>query len=139
MTEQAVYPDIMGDVRSWLRVHPYLVDIQGARVFFSIPEGATYPLTQLSMLDDSKQPGEVPLVDAMIGLTLWGAYGDITNLANGIKAAFDTMPPGTAIGSGTIGLNADVIGSTDGPDPETGTPRKVLTVVLTARRREIGE
>lgn len=140
MTAQTLYPDVAGDFRSWLRTHPYLTDLQAARVFFRIPGVPNFPLTQMSLLDDTNQDGQAPIVNAMIGLTVWGgSYADVTNIANGIKAACHEMNPGTAIGTSTIGLNAELIGSVDSPDPDDGRPRKVLTVSLTARRRAVGE
>lgn len=138
--EQALYSDVAGDVRAWLRAHPYLTPIQDGRVFFRVPDVATFPLTQMSMLNDTNQDGDAPIVDAMISLIVWGgSYDDVCAIANGIKAACHEMQCDTPIGTGTIGLNAEVIGSVDSPDPDTGSPRKAITVSLTARRREDGE
>lgn len=140
MTVQTLYPDVAGDFRSWLRTHEYLTDLQGARVFFRIPDTPAYPLTQLSMLNDPNQDGDMPIVNALIGLTVWGgSYAEVTDIANGIKAACHQMNPDTVIGATTIGLNAEVIGSVDSPDPDDGRPRKVMTVSLDARRRAVSE
>lgn len=140
MTVQALYSDVAGDVRSWLRTHPYLADLQAARVFFRIPDVATFPLTQMSVLDDTNEDSEAPIVNALVGLVVWGGtYQQVTDISNGIKAACHEMQPDTLIGAGTVGLNAEVIGATDSPDPDTGSPRKVITVSLTARRLAVGE
>lgn len=138
-----LYPDLMGDARTWLRIHPYLTALKAddnvtsllaARVFFRIPDVATFPLIQLYDAGTINQPGEAPVVDGQLGLTVWGGtYKQVSDITNAVKAAFHLMPPGTRMGATTVGLNADVTGSVDSPDPDTGAPRKVLTVALTAR------
>lgn len=133
MTTQAVYADVMGDLRTWLRAHDYLDSVDG-RVFFRIPVSPTYPLVRLYRAGGGNQPGEVPLEDVQVGIDIWADdYATVTAVGNAVKAALHQMLPDTALGAGTVGLNADVIGDIDAPDPDTGKPRKVLTAVLTVR------
>lgn len=140
MTVQTIYADVMGDLRTWLREHPYLTALTNSdngsllngRVFFRIPDATTYPLIRIYRAGGANQDGEAPLEDVQVGIDVWGgSYADVTSIANAVKAALHLMNPGTAIGSGTVGLNADVIGEIDSPDPDTGNARKVLTAVLT--------
>jgi hypothetical protein len=142
MTVQTIYADVMGDLRSWLRTHPYLTALQdgtghsllNARVFFRIPDGPTFPLVRIYRAGGANQDGQVPLEDVQAGIDVWGgSYTDVVAIANAIKAALHLMNPGTRLGSGTVGLNADVIGEIDAPDPDTGNARKVLTALLTVR------
>lgn len=138
-TPHGLYPDTLGDVRTWLRQHPFLTALSG-RVFFRIPDAAAFPLVRIYDAGTVNQAGEAPIIDAQIGVDVWGAlktsgatYADITAIANNVRAAFHLMHSGTVLGVTTVGLNADVTGSLDNPDPDTGAPRKTLTVLLTCR------
>lgn len=139
-----LYPDVMIDVRDWLRAHPYLTALQttsgqsllNRRVFLRIPKSVTYPLIRVYDAGTVNQTGEAPLEDAQIGLDIWGAdHQNVADISRALKAAWHLMPPGTMIGATTVGLDADVIGSVDSPDPDTGNPRKIMTVALTCRVR----
>lgn len=132
-TTHGMYGDVLGDFRGWLRQHPYLTSLSG-RVFFRIPESPTYPLLRIYRAGGGNQPGDAPIEDVQVGIDIWGgSYGDITTVANGLKAAMHSMPSGTKMGQSTVCLNGEVIGEVDSPDPDTGNPRKVLTVLLTTR------
>lgn len=133
MTTTSLYADVMGDLRSWLRAHANLASISG-RVFFRIPDDPTFPLIRIYRAGGGNQPGEVPIEDVYVGIDVWGgSYDEVTTLANGVKAALHLMLPDTLLGSTTVGLNADVTGEIDTPDPDTGRPRKTLTALLTVR------
>lgn len=137
MTYPATYPsglyaDSMGGVRAWLKAHPYLASING-RVFFRIPVDPVYPLFRIARVGGGPQAGEAPVEDVMVGIDLWGgSYSEISALAAAVKSACHLLSPGTVMGT-CVGLNADVIGDIDAPDPDTGKPRKVLTVLFTVR------
>lgn len=148
MTVQAIYADTMRDVRAWLRTHPYLTaltatdgtSLLNARVFFRIPNAPSYPLVRIYEINTVNQDGDAPIVDTMIGIDVWGGdYQQVADITLALRAAFHLMAPDAPIGATTIGLNADVIGSVDSPDPDTGRPRKVLTALLTSRARAAGE
>jgi hypothetical protein len=137
-----VYPDLLGDLRTWLRAHPYLTALKtgsgasllNGRVFFRIPDDAIFPLIRIYDAGITKQPGEVPIIDGQIGVDIWGGtYADVTAIRNAVAAAFDLLDSGTLIGSTTVVLNAESGTSVDSPDPDTGAPRKVLTPTVTAR------
>lgn len=134
-----VYPDLLGDVRTWLRAHPFLTALSG-RAFFRIPDKTVFPLLRLYDAGTTKQPGEVPIVNGLVGIDVWGeigvsgaTYGDVGEIARAVAAAFDLLPAGTLIGAGTVVLNSESGTIVDSPDPDTGAPRKVLTAALMAR------
>lgn len=134
-----VYPDLLGDVRTWLRAHPFLTAVTG-RVFFRIPDTAVFPLIRIYDAGTTKQPGEVPIVNSLVGVDVWGAvkvagatYADVDTITRAVAAAFDLLPAGTLIGTGTVILNSESGTTVDSPDPDTGAPRKVLTAALMAR------
>ena len=132
-TTHGLYGDVMGDLRGWLRLHPYLSSLSG-RVFFRIPERPTVPLLRIHRSGGGNQPGEAPIEDVQVGIDVWGGtYAEIVTLTNDIKSALHLMPSGTHLGTSTVCLNADVIGEVDSPDPDTGSPRKIITALLTVR------
>lgn len=129
-----VYPDTLGDVRTWLRAHQWVQPLVGGRVFFRLPDSPTFPCVRIYDAGTTQQPGEVPIVDTQVGIDVWGgAYADVVAITRAIAAACHMLAAGTLIGSTTVVLNADPGTVVDSPDPDTGQPRKVLTATFTVR------
>ena len=129
-----IYPDVLGDVRTWLRAHPWVQPLVSGRVFFRLPDNPTFPCVRIYDAGTTQQPGEAPIVDAQVGIDVWGGtYQQVKDITNAIAAACHTLSPGSKIGTTTVVNNADPGTSIDSPDPDTGQPRKVLTATFTAR------
>ena len=129
-----VYPDVLGDVRTWLRAHPWVQPSVAGRVFFRLPDNPTFPCVRIYDAGTTQQAGETPIIDAQIGVDVWGGtYQQATAITNAIAAACHMLSPGSLIGTSTVVLNADPGTAIDSPDPDTGQARKVLTVTFTAR------
>lgn len=128
------YPDLLGDLRSWLRTHTWLQPLVAGRVFFRIPKGPTFPLIRIYDAGTTRLPGEIPLISGQVGIDIWGGtYQQVKDITNAVAAALDYLPTGSVIGAATVLLNVDVGTAVDSPDPDTGDPRKVLTPTVTAR------
>ena len=138
-----VYPDVLGDVRTWLRAHPWMPATVNGRVFFRIPDAPTFPLIRVYDAGTTQTLGEVaPLVTAQIGVDVWGAigvanatYGDVKTIAHAVAAAFHFLQPGTLLGTTTVALDGEAGTFFDNPDPDTGAPRKTGTCTLYARAK----
>lgn len=135
LTDIGPVPDYMGDLRTWLRTHPYLTSL-AARVFFHIPTSPAFPLVRLSDAGTTRQPGEAPIYDVALGVEIWGGkpadYAAVVNTERAVIAAFEYLAAGTLIGA-TVVNNVEIGTGLDSPDPDTGAPRKVLTPTLTVR------
>lgn len=130
-------PDYMGDLRGWLRTHPYLTAVDG-RVFFRIPKPPIlFPLIRLHDAGTTRQAGEAPIYDVALGVEIWGGkpadYATVVNTERAVIAAFEYLGAGTLIGAATVVNNVEIGTGLDSPDPDTGAPRKVLTPLLTVR------
>lgn len=138
MTIPVVVPDVMGDVRAWLRGLVDLTDTTGELVFFSIPLKAKFPMIRLTEAGLSAQPGETPVwtqrvMIEVIGAPLTGGiasdYFAVSKAKNIIVSAIWQLTG--QIGSSTRVLDGDVDSVTDSPDPDDGGPRKVISAIFT--------
>lgn len=132
MTVTVVKPDVMGDVRTWLRsltdLNPY---ING--VFFATPDNAKFPLVRLTEAGWSFQPGETPagLQRVMIEV-IGGSFPDYYKVSGATNLIVSAIWALTGpIGTTTRVLNGDVDSVSDVPDPDDGAPRKVISAVFT--------
>lgn len=128
-------PDVLGDVRYWLRHHPALTAPLSGRVFFRIPDNQTqFPLIRLSRTGGGAMGngGDLPALRINISLELWhnadSGYNALRSLVAATETALFNMPAGTLLNpSGTtIALDAMVGNGMDSPDPALGWPRYIL-------------
>lgn len=137
-----IVPDFLSDARHWLRRHPDLQPLVGARVFFRIPDSATFPLQRIYRMGGAMQQGGggIPVQDFLLSIECWGAapgtpqstpfngYDAVREIVAATESAIWQLPSGTQINpSGrTLVIDAAVSNAIDSPDPDTGAPRYVL-------------
>ena len=128
------YPDLLGDFRTWLRAHAYLTPLVAGRVFFRIPKVPVFPLIRLHDAGTTRQPGETPTVEALLGVEVWGGtFEQVKDITAATVAAFEYLAAGTVVGAATVVLNVEIGTAVDSPDPDTGDARKILTPTILAR------
>lgn len=137
-TVDVVVPDVLGDLRTYLRALPDLASLTAARVFFDPPAKATYPLIRLTEAGWSFQPGETPVGTQRVMIEIIGgpAVGGVASDYYKVSAAKAIVVSAIWALTGPIGtttrvLDGDVDTVSDLPDPDDGGPRKVISAVLT--------
>lgn len=134
MTVEIVVPDVMGDVRTWLRSLTELSTnlATAGSVFFSTPEGAATPLIRLTETGLAAQEGETPTWMQRLFIEVIGGkrgdYAKVSAAKNTVCSAIWALTG--PIGSQTRVLNGSIDTVTDQPDPATGAPRKVISAAL---------
>lgn len=143
MPTTELFPDVMGDLKTWLK--SVTTDLLDGRVFFRFPTTMGYPAVRIYEAGGGPQPdSEAPLEDVRIVFDIWGkptsgpnttgdgTYADVVAVQRRLKTQLhDLHGP---IGSGaTYVLNADVTSSVRGTDPDGGSARLIVTALLTVR------
>jgi hypothetical protein len=134
-----VFPDVLNDVRYWLRRHPDLAPITGGAVFFRIPTTpSSWPLQRIYRLGGGVRPGtDAPIQDVLVSIECWhnqdSGYQALRQLVAATESAVWTLPSAARINpSGqTLVTDAAVTNAIDSPDPDTGYPRYVLDTRFT--------
>lgn len=134
MTDLLV-PDVMADLQTYLQGHPLLADLTGPRVWFRIQGSPTAaPFIRLYQVGGGMLAGEVPVENPRISHEIWGLanpdYVKVRQTVRALKTIYQSAQ-NVLMGS-TVLQNAEVTGTVDSPDPDTGIPRVVLDVVLIA-------
>lgn len=135
------FPDAMPDIRQWLRNHPYLADLSGGRVFFTIPpKPSAAPFVRIYRSGGGPlgDPHDAPVSNLRLGIDVWGMkgadYQKVRQTVLAIEAAAHDLPPGTVLGDNdTVGMNLNITTAVDTPDPSTGWPRIYLDAIFTVR------
>lgn len=130
-----VFPDVLGDVRAWLRAHPDLTPLVNGRVFFRIPETASFPLIRIYQAGGAVQPGDAPVQDVRLAFDIWGSgkqYAQTTQAKLAVESACHRLPVPCRLGTTQVG-NAQVTSALFLPDPQTGDPRWVVDALFTVR------
>lgn len=129
------FTDIEGGLRTWLRLQSDITAVVGTRVWFGIPEGATFPLIDLQRVGGGPQEGEAPLDDALIQFDCWGA-GKNKAQAWAVTAALlgvlESMTP-QQLAAGVYGYGVSVESVIFLPDPANSQARYVVTALVTGR------
>jgi hypothetical protein len=128
-------PDVLGDLRTWLRTLPSLSSLTGNRAFFAFPANATFPAIRIYRSGGAMQPGETPIRDPRITIEI--ASSDPSQNA-AIGRASDVLEGELHVLQGPIGAstfvsNAQVNTAYDSPDPVDDMPRKFLDVTFTVK------
>lgn len=138
MTED--FPDFMGDLRTWAR--SVTTDLLGGRVFFKFPTSMKYPAVRVHQAGGGPQSGsEAPIEDVRVVFDIWGSPGgsspgtfaDVTAVARRLKTELHNLSG--PIGSTTHVLDADATSVVSADDPDGGSPRMLLTALLTIRNQ----
>jgi hypothetical protein len=130
VTSSLVFPDVMVDLRYWLRNDPTLNPLHGGRVFFRLPKTTQAPMVRLTRIGGGVQTNsETPLQDISVIMEVWGMqnsdYQAVRQLSLAIESVCHQYVPGTPLNptGNTIMHNANFTYSADAPDPDTGWPR----------------
>jgi hypothetical protein len=127
-------PDVLNDVRYWLRRQADLAAVHAGRVFFRIPDNqASFPLMRIYRTGGGMRQtgGGAPISDVLISIECWSnlerLYGTVRQLAQVTEAALWSLPSGMQINPAglTVVIDAMVLNVIDSPDPDTGWPRIV--------------
>jgi hypothetical protein len=138
MTSSLIFPDVMLDLRYWLRNDPILNPLHGGRVFFRLPKTTQAPMLRITRIGGGQQANsETPLQDIQCIIEVWGMqnsdYQAVRQLVIALEHVCHQYVPGTPLNptGNTILWNASFTYATDQPDPETGWPRTMAHVVFT--------
>jgi hypothetical protein len=132
------YPDFMGDIRTWAR--SVTNDLLDGRVFFKFPTTMKYPAVRIHQAGGGPQSGsEAPIEDVRLVFDIWGSPGgstpgtfaDVTAVVRRLKTQLHALSG--PIGSTTHVLDADVTSVVSAVDPDGGSPRMLLTALVTIR------
>jgi hypothetical protein len=137
-----VVPDVLSDVRYWLRRQSDLVPLVGGRVVFRIPDTMAFPLQRIYRSGGGirQSGGDTPIMDVLVSIECWGAppntpgsssangYTTVRQIVAATESAIWQLPSRTLLNPGglTVVVNAAVTNAIDAPDPDTGAPRYVL-------------
>ncbi len=136
---ELVFPDVMLDVRYWLRNDPTLNPLHGGRVFWRFPDrNLVAPLQLISQVGGGPQlDSEAPIEDIQMTVQTWGLqnadYQAVRQLDLALKSVCQQYPAGRPMNpTGNTRLhNARFNTSFDSPDGPTGWPRKIAHITLT--------
>lgn len=132
----AVFADVEGAVRTWLRTVPVVTALVSTRVWFAVPEDSpTYPLVALSRVGGSPQGPETPVDDARLQFDCFGrTKAEAAAVAYAVCGAVHTLRAGTALDSTAVALSGQVVlGPLFSPDPDDNSPRYIVDAVITIR------
>lgn len=126
-----VMADVERPMRDWLRT--LNLDDIGTRVYLGVPEGATYPLIDVTLVEGGVQPGPTPLAVPRFQLSVWGSgpnadRAELQAIAWALASAIQTTDYAESNGTGLMGAEVTTFA---GPryDPD-GTPRYLLEVAI---------
>jgi hypothetical protein len=128
-------PDVLPDLKAWL----VALDVVGSRVWYRLPKKpSNSPFIRLSRAGGGpQQDAEVPVVIFRATVEIWGLmdsdYEAVRAVALAIEQAAHNVNGPNFAGTNTILLSANVLTGYDSPDPDTGWPRYIQSLVVTAR------
>ena len=133
MTQAKTLPDVEGPIRAYLRA--LAITGIGTRVFLGVPERATYPLVDMTLLDGGVQPGESPLAAVYVSCSVWGGARQATAAAAwDLVSKLESTASGTPFGLTLVCMGASVVlGPLWRPDPADGRPRYIVDAQITVR------
>lgn len=126
------YVDAEGAVKAWVRA---TVSAFGSRVFLGLPEGgAAYPCATVNRIGGAPQPGDTPIDDAAISLSVWGSSrGMAESATRDLIGAIASINGGTTMTTGVICGGARVNLVLWQPDPDDDTPRYIVDGTFSLR------
>ena len=131
-----IVPDVIADVRAWLRSQPSLAALHGGRVFYRVPDPAKvggWPLLRLYRLGGGiiEEGGDTTTSQVDLSIEVWHnqtqGYTTVRQLALLLESVIKKIPAGTVINpaGSTVVLSGHVTNTIDSPDPDSGWPRMV--------------
>jgi hypothetical protein len=127
-------PNPLLDFRAWTREQGALTAVFGDRTYWQFPKEVVFPAARVYQVDYAIQPGESPIVDAVLAWDLWGGSGEdftaVSTAATVIVELLHQIAPHTIVGSSRV-LDADVTNAIPTPDPEEGLPRFLVNARIT--------
>jgi hypothetical protein len=129
------WPNVTKALRDYLRADTGVSALVGNRVFFGIPDRVAFPLVTVTRVAGGQDAGEAPIDRPIMQLDCWGIPGNgasAEDTANAVKSALEAIKGRTSLNADCVAFGASVMGAPFFPDPETGQPRVVLTVDMTA-------
>lgn len=134
-------PNTLFDVRAWLRAHPNFADLCPGRTFFRLPDNpANLPCMRLYRAGGglSSQDSDIPEHSPRLSIEIWGNGPKqaplVTQIQQGLEDACWQIQSPTLINpaGNTILTSATFNTGFDSPDPDTGWPRSVCDVTISA-------
>ena len=137
-----LFPDVMGDLRTWVR--SVTTDLLVGRVFFRFPRAMAYPAVRMYEAGGGPDGHETPVENLRVAFDIWGApdrspagtpgtYADVVAVVRRLKTQLHTLSGPIGMTGGTFVLNADVTSVVAADDPDAGSPRRIVTALLTVR------
>lgn len=121
---------VLAPLRDWLRTED---TVAGARVYaHGLPQAATLPAVVLTKI--GLTPDGTATEQTMVQADCWankGEAGVAEHLAAEIKTLLETSPPEQLPDSTVRFLGARIESEVSLPDPDDGTPRHVVTAIVT--------
>lgn len=129
-------PDVLPDLKAWL----VSLGVVPGGVYYRLPDNPRdSPFMRVARAGGGPDMNaEVPVTTLRATIEIWGLvnsdYEAVRTAALAVEQAAHAISTPTAIGSGnTILLAANVTTSYDSPDPDTGLPRYILALTVSAR------
>lgn len=129
-------PDVLPALKTWL----INLDTNMAnRVAYRLPRNPNAsPFGRLTRTGGGPQSdAEVPVVSLQASLEIWGIqnsdYDLIRQTALQVEQAVHDVNGVSLLGPGVVMLGANVLNGHDSPDPDTGWPRYIMLLTVTAR------
>lgn len=136
MTIAEIFADVEGALRTWLRAHPVVGPLVGNKhVFFGVPPGDPLPLPMIIVerIGGSPVGGDVQLDTANVSFSVWAKTKDsASRVERAVCQALVSMGS-EALDANTVGYGASVFSRVWLPDPDSNTPRYVVTALVTNR------
>lgn len=134
----AVFADVEGGLRAWLRGQPSITALVDQHVWFGIPANAQFPLITIAQVGGGPGVGEAPITDALIQLDCWGAgqnKGQAAAVMTAVLGALDSLHCGAEMGGEVIAMGSTVESVIWLPDPQSNQARYVVTALVSAKAK----
>ena len=128
-------PDVEGGVRDALRADTAVDALVDGRVFFGVPENATWPLVTVQRVGGGDDPGEAPIDLALVQIDCWGAMRNKSQawaVAAAVRSWAQSVRRATALTEEVVAYGVTVQSVLWAPDP-ADRPRYVITAAVMAR------
>lgn len=127
--------DIEGGVRDHLREDTAVAALVGTRVFFGVPENATWPLITVQRVGGGDDSGDAPLDQPLVQIACWGAMRNKSQaraVADAVRAWARSIRRATDLNTEVTAYGAVVESDLWAPD-DTDRPRYVITASVMSR------
>ena len=128
-------PDVEGGIRDALRADTGMDALVDGRVFFGVPENATWPLVTVQRVGGGDDPGEAPIDLALVQIDCWGAMRNKSQAwaaAAAVRSWAQSVRRATALNTEVTAYSVTVESVLWAPDP-ADRPRYSVTALVMAR------